>query len=209
MDLEESIKNLLKELRTEKQRKFVQSVDLIVNLQKIDLKRTSINIFSIVPHKIKDKKICGFLETRSKIIDSITPTEFVKFRDKKTIKKLVKDYDFFIAQSSLMPRVASIFGKVLGPAGKMPSPQLGIIINSDEKNISELISKINKSVRIRLKEASFKLMIGKEDMKDEEICENVISIYNDILKNLPRNKENVKNLQIKFTMTKPKKILIR
>jgi len=30
----------------------------------------------------------------------------------------------------------------LGPAGKMPSPQLGIILNADEKTIEELKKKL-------------------------------------------------------------------
>ena len=46
-------------------------------------------------------------------------------------------------------------------------------------------------------------------MKDEEIIENIISVYNSVLKELPKNKENVKNIEIKFTMTKPIKINIK
>ena len=43
-----------------------------------------------------------------------------------------------MAQASLMPSVATGFGRALGPTGKMPSPQLGIILNADEKSIKEL-----------------------------------------------------------------------
>lgn len=46
-------------------------------------------------------------------------------------------------------------------------------------------------------------------MKDEDIIENVMSVYNLLLKTLPRNKENIKNIEIKFTMTKPYKIYLR
>ena len=108
-----------------------------------------------------------------------------------------------------MPKVASVFGRVLGPAGKMPSPQLGIITNVDDKTISELKDKINNNVKIRAKEPSIKLCIGKQSMKDEEIIENIMTIYKVIIKELPRQKENIKNLEIKFTMTKPQKILLR
>ena len=37
-----------------------------------------------------------------------------------------------------MPKVATTFGRILGPLGKMPSPQLGIILNTDDKTINEL-----------------------------------------------------------------------
>ena len=55
-EFEEELKKALKELRKTKERKFNQTVDLIINLQKFDFKKTPINIFVNVPHKIKDKK---------------------------------------------------------------------------------------------------------------------------------------------------------
>ncbi len=209
MELQEQLKKSLEELRNGKERKFKQTVDLIVNLQKFDLKKNQINLFVNVPHKIKDKKIAGFLEIKNDKVDTITPDEFKKYNDKKVLKKLVKKYDFFIAQASVMPKVATTFGRVLGPAGKMPSPQLGIIANVNDKVLGELKNKINSSVKIRTKEASVKVAVGKEDMKDEEIIDNVMTIYNSLIKELPRDKENIKNIEIKFTMTKPQKINLR
>jgi len=207
MEFEEQLKQALEELRKSKERKFDQTVDL--NLQKIDLKRTTINIVANVPHKIKDKKIAGFLEVDNKNVDTITPNNFKKYNDKKLLKNIVKNYDFFIAQASVMPKVASTFGRVLGPAGKMPSPQLGIIMNATDKAIDELKQKINNSVKIKVKEASVKLPIGKQSMPDQEIIENITSVYNSLLKEFPRDKENIKNIELKFTMTKPIKIKIK
>ena len=46
-------------------------------------------------------------------------------------------------------------------------------------------------------------------MKDEEIIENIMTIYNAIIKELPRDKENIKNVELKFTMTKPQKIILK
>ena len=53
MDLKTDLKKALEELRKNEERKFNQTVDLIVNLQKFDVKKNSINIFLRVPHKIK------------------------------------------------------------------------------------------------------------------------------------------------------------
>ncbi|MBS3084990.1 hypothetical protein J4411_03705 [Candidatus Pacearchaeota archaeon] len=209
MELNEELKKALTELRKNDHKKFNQTVDLIVNLQKFEIKKTPLNLFIRIPHKSKDKKIAGFFESESQFIDTITDMDFKKYNDKKKLKKLVKEYDFFIAQSKLMPKVATTFGRVLGPAGKMPSPQLGIVLNADEKSINELKEKINTSLRIRAKEASIKVAVGKEDMKDEEIIENIIAVYNELVKTLPKDKENVKNIEVKFTMTKPIKIRIR
>lgn len=205
-ELELEIKKVLSELRKEKERKFNQTVDLVVNLQKFDVKKNNMNLFVNVPHKIKDKKIAGFLEVKNPNVDTITPDEFKKYGEKSKMKSLVNHYDFFIAQASLMPSVATNFGRALGPTGKMPSPQLGILMNADEKNIREINNKINTSIKIKVKESSIKIPIGKQNMKDEEITENILAVYNALLKSLPRNKENIKNIEIKFTMTKPYKI---
>lgn len=208
-ELKDLLKTALDELRKEKQRKFDQTVDLIVNLQKFDTKKNSVNTFVLVPYKIKDKKIAGFLEVKNKALDTITPDQFKRYSDKKELKKISKNYDFFIAQPSTMPKVATTFGRALGPLGKMPSPQLGIILNTDDKIIQELKEKINSSIKIRTKDASIKVAIGKQSMKDEEIIENILSVYNSLLKVLPKGKENIKNIEIKFTMTKPRKINVK
>ena len=197
MELEKELSKALEELRNEKQRKFDQSVDLIINLQKFDPKKNPINLFIQVPYKIKDKKICAFLEAKRKNVETITPEEFKRYSDKKEAKKLSKKFDFFIAEARLMPSVATNFGRVLGPAGKMPSPQLGIVMNNNEEEINEVKNKINNNVRIRVKEPSIKLCIGKQSMKDGEIIENILLVYNSVLKVLPRNKENIRNVEIK------------
>jgi large subunit ribosomal protein L1 len=209
MEIKEQLQKTLAELRKEKQRKFDQTLDLIINLQKFDIKKHQLNILITLPHKIKDKKIAGFLETKKEGIDTITQEEFKKYADKKKLKNLVKKYDFFIAQASLMPKVATTFGRVLGPTGKMPSPQLGILVNAGDNAINDLKKKINNILKIKIKEASIKVPVGKQSMKDQELIENILAIYNSILKELPRDKENIKNIELKFTMTKPQKIKIQ
>jgi large subunit ribosomal protein L1 len=201
------IKKAIEELRKEEKRKFEQSVELIVNLKKFDVKKTPINTFVTIPHRIKDKRICGFIEIKSELIDFIPKKDFPIYKEnKKKIKDLAKNYDFFISSAANMPMVATIFGRVLGPAGKMPSPKLGIIINEDEKSVKEIVEKINKVVRIQTKEPSIKLSIAKEKMKDSEIADNIKKIYNSILNELPRKKDNIKSVMIKTTMGKPIKV---
>ncbi len=209
MELKEQLEIALNELRKGKERKFDQTLDLIINLQKFDVKKNQVNMFISVPHKVKDKKICAFLETKNSNVDTITKSEFKKYSTKKELKKLANTYDFFISQSSLMPLVATTFGRALGPTGKMPSPQLGIIMNADDKSLNELKNRINNSIKIRTKEASIKVPVGRQSMKNEDIIENIITVYNAILKVLTKGKENIKNIEVKFTMTKPQKIKLK
>ena len=67
---EQKFLDAIKKLReTDKEIKFDQTVDLLINLKGFDVRREAFNIFIPVPHKIKDKKVAGFLENDSKIID--------------------------------------------------------------------------------------------------------------------------------------------
>ena len=208
-EIEKEFHKALAELRKEEERKFNQTLDLIINLQKFDAKKESVNLFVQVPHKIKEKKVCAILTTKHPHLDTITEADFKRYSDKKELKKLDKSYDFFIAQAVLMPKVATVFGRVLGPSGKMPSPQMGIVASADDKSIDELLKKISHSIKIKSKEPSLKLGIGKQSMKDEELIENAVTVYNSIVKVLPKGLDNVKSIEIKFTMTKPQKISIK
>lgn len=203
-----TVEKALEELRKNKNRKFDQSIDLIINLRKFDIRKNSFNIFVPIPHKIKDKRVCGFLETKNNIIDTIPKAGFVNFKEKKDLKKLVKKYDFFVSSAPNMPAVATAFGRVLGPAGKMPSPKMGLVASESEKDIKAVVEKINGVVRVQTKEPSIKVLVGKEKMKDEEIIGNIKAIYNAVLNELPIKKDNVKSVFIKFTMTKPIKVEI-
>lgn len=197
------LKQALAELRKQEKCKFDQSIDLIINLKGIDVKRDNIATVIAIPYKIKEKKVCGFLTKKSELVRTITQPDFQKYKEKKPMKELVKEYDFFIAAAPLMPSVASTFGKVLGPTGKMPSPQLGVLMKEDDASIKQLLEKISTAIKIRVKEPSVKVSIGKESMKDIELIDNLTAIYQGLISALPTKKDNIKNIMIKTTMGKP------
>jgi len=197
------LKEAIAALRKEEKKKFDQSIDLIINLKGIDVKRDNVSTIVNIPHKIKEKKVCGFLTKKSDLVRTVTQPDFQKYKEKKPLKMLVKEYDFFIAAASLMPSVATTFGKALGPSGKMPSPQLGVLMKEDEVLIKQLLEKISTAVKIRVKEPSVKVSVGKESMKDEHLIENIQAIYHGLVNALPTKKENLRNILIKKTMGKP------
>jgi len=200
------LKAIEKLRKTDKKRNFDQTIDLIVNLKNFNVKKDSFTAFVQVPNKVKDKKVAGFFEKKSEAIDTVTKEEFPGFKEKKDLKKLVKDYDFFIANAKLMPAVATNFGRVLGPAGKMPSPQLGIIPVESPEAIKSVLGKINSSVRIRVKEPSVKVGIGKQSLTDDQILKNAVIIYGKIVEGLPKKEEHVKSILIKLCMDKPVRV---
>jgi len=203
---EKFLKAVKKLRETKTERKFDQTVDLVINLQNFDVRREAFNMFIQVPNKIKDKKIGAFFEKKSSLVDTITKDDFGKYKEKKDIKKLIKTYDFFIANAKLMPAIATNFGRILGPFGKMPNPQLGILPKEDDAMIKAVLIKINSTIRLRVKEPSIKIGVAKESLTDEQIVQNLMAAYKKILEQLPKNTENIKDILIKFSMDKPVKI---
>jgi ribosomal protein L1 len=73
--------------------------------------------------------------------------------------------------------------------------------------LEPLIQKLNKSVKLTAKKATnLQCIIGKEDQKEEEIIDNILTVYQAVLKQVPNEMQNIKNVLLKFTMTKAVKI---
>jgi|TARA_B100001971_G_C18242208_1_gene571665 large subunit ribosomal protein L1 len=205
----------LKELKEKsKKRKFSQSIDLIVNLQQLDLKKpeNKIDLFIPLPHdKGKKPKICGLVdnelvkESRENLDHTITKEEF-RTLDNEQIKKLSREFDLFIAQANIMADVAKTFGRIFGPKGKMPNPKAGCVVPGNV-SLKPLKERLEKSVRLQTKnEVIVKTLVGKEDMGDEELADNILTLYNSLLSSLPQEKNNIREVLIKLTMGAPIKV---
>jgi large subunit ribosomal protein L1 len=202
----------LKEKSTKK--KFIQKVDLILNVRNINIKNSdeNIDLFVNLPHAPGKKlKICALvgkeLENQAKIFDKvIIKDEFSKYENKKELKNLAKEFDYFIAQANLMTEVAKVFGKTLGPRNKMPNPKSGSVI-LPTSNLNELKLKLEKTIRLKTRnEPIIKTYVGNEAMKDEELVENIITVYDTIIKILPQGESNIKDVVLKLTMGSPIKV---
>lgn len=194
-------------------RKFNQSLDLIVNLKQLDLKKpeNQLDFFITLPHnRGKDNKVCAFVGPESKddakancdFIISVEEFESYK-KDVKKVKKLADEYDLFISQANVMPQVAAAFGRVLGTRQKMPNPKSGAIF-APKSNLKPLVERMKKTIRISAKKDPHVMIgIGLETQSDEEIVENITNVYNQIVHHLPGELNNIKSVFIKLTMGKP------
>lgn len=191
----------IEELRKEKTRKFDQSVDLIMNLKNFDVRREALNTFIFVPHGM-EKKICAFFTKRNDKVDTILEVDFDKYKEMKDVKKLAKKYDMFMAAAPMMGKIATKFGRVFGPMNKMPSPLAGIVPKEDPEIVKNMMEKMSKAIRVKNKEMSIKVSIGKVSMKDKELAENIDEAIKELIKKLPKGNDNVKDVLVKFTMTK-------
>ena len=206
---DKQILEILSELRKiSKKRKFSQSIDLIINLKDIDLKKEKVESFATLPYAPKKSNIAILVTANNKKQAKeefdlvITKEEFSKYaQDKKLLKKIAKENKFFVAQADLMTHVATSFGKVLGPRGKMPSPKAGCVVPPNIQALKSISEKLRKTMKIEAKGGKMiKLSIGKEDMKDEEILANIKAVYNNLMNTLPKEKNNIKNILVKLTM---------
>lgn len=195
---------------TEK-KEFTQSVDIIMNFKGLDPKREDhkVNTFIVLPFSrgkpIRTTALVGHeLSTKAKAVcNEVVQVEQFKALEKNKIKKLAETTTFFIAQSTIMPQIAQVFGKILGPRSLMPNPKAGAVIppTGEVKNVVE---RLQKTVKVETRnEPVVKAVIGIESMKDEELVENAFAVYNTILHALPQEKHNIKSVLIKLTMGKP------
>ena len=207
----QDVLNILKKVKEGPKRKFTQTVDFVVNLKGLDLKKAeeSLNAYVGLHFPIGKKfSICGLvgpelLEQARKVCDqAISVDDFSKFQDKKVAKKLSRTHDYFIAQATIMPKVATSFGKVLGPAGKMPNPKAGCVVPPNA-SLQPLYDRLQKTIRVTTKnDPIVHVPVGKEAMKDEELVDNVMTVYDFIINHVPQGKDNVKSAYLKLTMGK-------
>jgi large subunit ribosomal protein L1 len=213
----ESVKKAIKQLKeTSQKRKFKQTFDLIINLKGLDMKKPEqqVEIFTHLNHsKGKPSKICVFAgpelkdEAQKNTDTMIFIDEFDKYlKDKKLCKKLANEHAFFIAQANIMPKVAQVFGRVLGTRGKMPNPKAGCVV-PPKAAIKPLYDNLQRTVILRAKiQPVIKCSIGLEDQSDEEVADNIMTVYNSLVIKLPGEQNNVKSVLVKLTMGKPVRI---
>ena len=203
----------IKEVKSKsKERKFTQSVDLILDIKELDMKAPEGRIQQIVelPHITgKPNKICVFatgeLAFKAKASSADIVIEKADLESllgkKKELRKLGNTYDVFISEAPLMALVGRAFGPVLGPRGKLPIPV------PPNVNIKEEIEKHRKTVRIRMRnQPIIQVQIGTEDMKDEDLVDNILAVLRVLDGKLKRGLKNIKFLFIKTSMGTPVKI---
>ncbi len=215
MEKEELQSALQKARDISDKRNFKQSFDLVINLKGLDMKKQEHNVdaFITLPHaRGKKTKVCAlvgaelFEQAKSVCDFAILSDTFEKYKEKKEIKKLANSYDFFIAQANIMPKVATAFGRIFGPRGKMPNPKSGCVVPPNA-NLKPLYEKLQRTIRVLSKNSPLvQCSVGSEDMKLDDVSENAMLVYNTIVHALPNEKHNVKDIYIKLTMGKPVKI---
>jgi len=204
---EKKLVEMIKEAKaTDKERKFKQSLELIMVFKDIDVKKGfSINETIQLPKTNSPAAICvmasGDMGLKAKnakadkVIDSDELTRLAA--NKRESRKLINSFDFFLADTKLMPVVGKVLGQLLGPRGKMPTP---VPFNAP---IDAFLERFRSSIRVRVKNSlSMSCKIGDESMEDSDLAINAHAVLSGIEKKLPNGDKNIRKVLIKTTMGK-------
>jgi len=204
---EKKLAEMIKEAKAiDKERKFKQSLELIMVFKDIDVKKGfSINETIQLPKTNSPAAICvmasgdmGLKAKNAKADKVIDNDELTRLAaNKRESRKLINSFDFFLADTKLMPVVGKVLGQLLGPRGKMPTP---VPFNAP---IDAFLERFRSSVRVRVKNSlSMSCKIGDESMDDADLAINAHAILGGIEKKLPNGDKNIRKILIKTTMGK-------
>ena len=210
---DEKIKEAIKAaLEKSKKRNFKQSVDVAITLKDVDMNnpKNRIDEEVILPNgRGKPAKVAIFargelaLKARD-VVDLIIKPEDIDdlAKDKKKMKRIANEHDFFIAEAPLMPVIGKKLGVVLGPRGKMPKPV------PPTADIKTIVDNLRKSVKIRSKSnKTFHAVIGTEDMEPEKLAENLKAIIKRLEDKLERGRQNIESVYVKTTMGPSQRVM--
>ena len=192
---------------SEKTRKFQQSIEMILVFKDIDVKKGfAISETIQLPKKMsKAASVCiiatgdlGIKAKNAKADRVMNEAELVQLgKNKRESRKVINKYDFFLADTKLMPTVGKVLGQLLGPRGKMPTP---IPFNAP---VESLLERFRTSVGVKVKGSlSLSCKIGEESMDDADLAANANTIAAAIEKKLPNGDKNIRKIMIKTTMGK-------
>ncbi|MCH7966682.1 MAG: 50S ribosomal protein L1 [Thaumarchaeota archaeon] len=210
MITEVQLTEMVKKIKAEsKKRKFTQAIELIINFKDIDVKKGfAINEVVQLPKTNSPALVCVIatgemgLKAKEANADAVIGTsELEKFgADKRESRKFINKYDFFLADTKVMPLVGKTLGQLLGPRGKMPTPL------PFDAPIESFLQRFRASIKVRTRASlSISCKIGDESMEDEDLAINAHAVLSAIEKKLPNGEKNIKKIMLKTSMGKPLK----
>ncbi|MCY4491939.1 MAG: 50S ribosomal protein L1 [Thaumarchaeota archaeon] len=210
MITEAQLAKMIKEAKeATKARKFKQSIELIINFKDIDVKKGfALNETVQLPKTSSPATVCVMatgdmgLKAKQANADAVVGTEDLdKFAtNKRESRKFINKYDFFLADTQVMPLVGKTLGQLLGPRGKMPTP---VPFNAP---IESFLARFRSSIKVRTRASlSMSCKVGDESMTDADLAINAHAVLSAVEKKLPNGEKNIKRVMVKTTMGKPVK----
>ncbi len=208
MITEAKLAEMIKEAKAgSKQRKFKQSVEMIIVFKDIDVKKGfALNEIVQLPKTSSPATVCimatgdmGQKAKEAKADAVVGSEELDRFAaNKRASRKFINKYDFFLADTQIMPAVGKVLGQLLGPRGKMPTP---VPFNA---SIESFLQRFRSSIKVRSRASlAMSCKIGDESMENTDLSINAYAVLSAVEKKLPNGEKNLKRIIIKTTMGKP------
>ncbi|MEI7603435.1 MAG: 50S ribosomal protein L1 [bacterium] len=198
-------KNILKKIKSQKVRKFDESVEVILSVVQPKSGDAAIRMDINIPNSFGKQKSVLVLCDKSEA-DGAKGADFIGLEDfVEKIKNGWREFDVVIATPTVMPKIA-ILGKYLGSSGLMPNPKNGTVTKDVAKAIGEFKSgkiniKSNKSGQIQL-------AVGKKSMDDEKLSENIEYTVKTLSEGIEKNfNTKVKSIFVKTSMGVPYRLI--
>ena len=209
---ESEIVTLIQEAKKgERERKFKESLELYITLKDIDVKKgfALSEVIQLPKQMSKPAAVCVMatgdmgLKAKDAKADEVMDNDNLSklAEDKRASRKLINKYDFFLADTKLMPVVGKSLGQLLGPRGKMPTP---VPLNAP---IESFLDRFRSSIRVRVKNSlSISCKVGDVTMDEHDVAANAMAIINNLKGKLPNGDKNIRRYMIKTTMGKAIKL---
>ena len=210
MITEAKLEEMINQAKTStKQRKFKQSVEMIIVFKDIDVKKGfALNEVVQLPKTSSPATVCimatgdmGQKAKEAKADAVVGSEELDRFAaNKRASRKFINKYDFFLADTQIMPVVGKVLGQLLGPRGKMPTP---VPFNA---SVESFLQRFRSSIKVRSRASlAMSCKIGDESMENADLAINAHAVLSAVEKKLPSGEKNLKRVIIKTTMGKPVK----
>jgi len=196
-----------------KQRKFTQSVELIINFKGLDMKKpeSQVDVKVSLPHPTGKKgstksllfaKSKDFIEAVKPKFDRIVEESEIASLKKKDVAQIASEFDVLLAEGPVMVPVGKYLGQQLAPKGKMPKP-----VQPNPAIVNQMLKQAGSVTRVSNKKGKFtplvQTIIGSESMDDEPLSQNALALVEAVTGQLPRKQQNLKSIFVKETMGPP------
>jgi len=209
MDRKKLKEAIEKTLEGKGKKKFVQSMELIINMRGIDFAKSEnrLNLDIVLPKGKGEKEQKVAVIAEDAVADEakkagaeliIGPDDIASYAEPAKLKDLAKNY-ILLAQPNLMGQVAKSLGQYLGKRGKLPKPIIG--------KVAPLLDRSRKSVRIVSKGKYLPVaqaLVGAETMNAEDLTENAETVYDAVKAKVSEG--NIKSMYVKLTMGAPVRV---
>jgi len=201
-NIEEAIKKV-QDLAATKKRKFVESIDVALNLG-IDAKQSDQTVKGsiMLPHGSGKKvRVIVFTGNEDQKKNALEAGAILAGLDELLAKVEggFLDFDCCVATPDVMPKISKL-AKKLGPRGLMPSPKNGTVTPDVKKAVTDAMKgKINFK---NDKGGTVHCMIGKADFDAKNLLENVQSAVKAIKSSKPESSKGkfIRELYLSSTM---------